>query len=361
MQKNQFDSFDFQLFLLIVLVMAATSSADEAEAEEDASAGTPEFDGASYKLTNTDLGVEVTFFGTGLSGTPATNTFAGTVQSFSVANIGSSKPASTILLPVATSLQDLNDAADAVPATPNPKNAKGFLELLMPKGSPFPNLDFIGHNGKDIGLGFGGDDSFVLKGGDDIVFASRGDDTVQGGTGNDTFDARYINTGSTIDLGKGTVKMGKHSATLTKVENAVGTNKDDSLIGNGKANALTGRGGNDTLVGKGGNDNLDGGQGKDVLRGGSGKDKLTGGQDNDKLIGGGGPDTFFFSDKKGADNGTDRIKDWQEGIDKIQIKGGKPSEVKVTTKSGNTIVTYDEGKIVIEDETLTKGDIDFLF
>ena len=54
-----------------------------------------------------------------------------------------------------------------------------------------------------------------------------------------------------------------------------------------------------------------------ILVGGAGNDVLHGGQGNDVLLGGAGSDRFQFSGL----NGTDRIADFQQGLDKIDITG----------------------------------------
>src|SRR5689334_3907612 len=64
-------------------------------------------------------------------------------------------------------------------------------------------------------------------------------------------------------------------------------------------------------------DILIGTAGDDVLRGKNGDDTLTGGLGNDLLVGGNGADHFVFA----KDGSTDTIKDFQSGIDKIDLTG----------------------------------------
>lgn len=89
-----------------------------------------------------------------------------------------------------------------------------------------------------------------------------------------------------------------------------GTNGDDNLKGTKHRDKIKGLDGNDVLKGKGGNDKLYGGPGDDVLIGGGGKDF------QDKLWGGPGADTFVYRNKK---HGFDTIKDFETGIDKIDL------------------------------------------
>ncbi len=92
----------------------------------------------------------------------------------------------------------------------------------------------------------------------------------------------------------------------------------DLLKGLGGPDFLFGRGGDDKLLGNGGGDHLYGGAGEDVLRGGRGSDWLTGGSGNDKIWGGAGSDYFLFD--ADLDNGLDRIKDFDDGRDRIVIE-----------------------------------------
>jgi len=112
-----------------------------------------------------------------------------------------------------------------------------------------------------------------------------------------------------------------------------GTNGNDKLVGKGGNDELDGRGGrdklfgnsghdelggdsgNDLLYGNGGNDDLDGGSGNDKLWGGKGRDELDGDNGIDVLVGGKGADRFIFDENAGRD----LIKDFQVGVDRIEI------------------------------------------
>ncbi len=79
-----------------------------------------------------------------------------------------------------------------------------------------------------------------------------------------------------------------------------------------------GSSGADTLEGGLGNDTLHGSSGNDSLSGNIGNDTLIGGDGMDTLIGGSGQDVFVI-----ANNGsTDRIQDFEDGFDLIQLDGG---------------------------------------
>ncbi|SDD58142.1 Hemolysin-type calcium-binding repeat-containing protein, partial [Ruegeria marina] len=76
--------------------------------------------------------------------------------------------------------------------------------------------------------------------------------------------------------------------------------------------------GNDFLFAVNGNDDLQGGAGNDSLYGGANDDTLSGGADDDILYGGQGSDTFEF----GINDGQDVIRDFEDGIDVIDLLGG---------------------------------------
>lgn len=72
----------------------------------------------------------------------------------------------------------------------------------------------------------------------------------------------------------------------------------------------------DTSAGAGGT--LWGGNGDDSLTGGAGDDTLRGGSGDDTLTGNGGADTFVF-EATGAANGSDTVRDFTPGSDKLDV------------------------------------------
>lgn len=129
----------------------------------------------------------------------------------------------------------------------------------------------------------------------------------------DTIDLSGISStnafGGRVDLAAGTLGhlglegfVGQNipAATLSGIENAVGSNFTDVLIGNGVANELRGGGGDDTINGAGGDDFLVGGAGRDTIVGGSGRDVIRGDDfanaaSADTLTGGADADIFMFA------------------------------------------------------------------
>lgn len=123
----------------------------------------------------------------------------------------------------------------------------------------------------------------------------------------------------------------------------VGTNENDTLIGGIQNDIFLGLQGDDSLIGNAGNDVFFGGDDNDTLIGGIGNDVLLGEVGNDHLIGGEGEDTLFGSEGNntltggaGVDlfaigfnlgNSTNRITDFEVGVDKIAI----PAFLDLTT------------------------------
>jgi Ca2+-binding RTX toxin-like protein len=181
----------------------------------------------------------------------------------------------------------------------------------------------------DRAWGAGGDDSFLINGAASI-YGGKGRDSVAFtsetyGLDEDGCVAVVKAThGVNLQLGLGTLVdgFGNH-ATVTSIEEALGTRFADTLTGGDEANALLGgngadllqgSGGNDTLWGEADNDSLSGGDGYDWLFGEAGADFLSGSDGHDTLVGGAGRDTlmgetggdvFLFEDgDTGATRGT---------------------------------------------------------
>ena len=185
-----------------------------------------------------------------------------------------------------------------------------------------------------------------------------GNDTLDGGTGSDWL---YVtgSTNSVVNLAKTTGQNTGYGTDIIKnIENASGGKGVDKFYGTTGNNTLKGNNGNDILQGKNGNDNLQGGNNNDKLYGGNGNYKLYGGNGNDFLkgdagrdilqgdagkdtmFGGAGADTFVFkktSDSSASGSKADIIKDFTQGLDKIDLH-----YIDASTKlSGNNAFTFD--------------------
>ncbi|MEH6736918.1 MAG: calcium-binding protein [Sulfitobacter sp.] len=226
------------------------------------------------------------------------------------------------------------------------------------------NDTLYGDDGNDTLGGFFGDDLFFGGDGNDVVWGNLGDDRGWGGKGNDSlgggdgYDLLYGDDGNDLVWGgsdEDTLSGGDGSDTVG------GFFGDDIMKGNDGDDFVWGNTGRDTLYGDNGNDLLGGGDGNDVLYGGNGDDDLRGDSGNDTLYGGSGADQFYF---RFDQPGSDRIKDFQIGIDVIMIDvlPRKYRDLDMRQKGNDVVITLPDIEIRIEDinlNDLDSGDILF--
>jgi len=156
-------------------------------------------------------------------------------------------------------------------------------------------------DGNDMLTGNDAANTLLGMRGNDTLEGRGGDDRLEGGAGIDTASYLGSNLGIDIDLTRAT-QTGGHAQgdVLVGIENVTGSAHNDRITGDGNANMLAGGFGNDTI---------NGGLGNDILFGGHGDDDLTGGAGNDR---------FCFDVNSG---GNDRIVDFQDGRDMIDLRG----------------------------------------
>lgn len=263
-----------------------------------------------------------------------------------------------------------------------------------------------GAAGNDRLDGRAGDDLLYGGAGNDLLIGARGADSLNGGEGTDTASYLFSAEGVRVSL-KAESQRGGDAAgdVLSNIENLTGSRQADVLAGDAQANrlqgsdgadVLRGRGGedvllgqkgndqivggghgdrlagaagSDTILGDGGDDRLNGGAGADSLRGGAGSDRLKGGaqgdflqgdKGNDVLIGGAGADVFFF--RTGV--GSDRIVDFQDGRDLIEIGRGATafSDLSISNGRIGARIEFSDVSIVLKghDASVLSED-DFLF
>lgn len=169
-----------------------------------------------------------------------------------------------------------------------------------------------------------------------------------------------VNTTNTgiLDAGTFSINYGSQFETL------IGTGYADTLYGHTGKERISGGGGNDRIEGDKGHDRLQGGNGKDTILGQAGKDKLFGGNWHDILKGGGGNDIIFggngndrMSGGKGADmfvfnsgatTGSDRITDFQDGVDLLKFSGGaRFADFSITPVGDDTRIDWDNGSVFL--------------
>ncbi|GIX12909.1 MAG: hypothetical protein KatS3mg118_0868 [Paracoccaceae bacterium] len=237
--------------------------------------------------------------------------------------------------------------------------------------------------GDDVYFGPGSDPAFAIADGGRLVA------TIWDAGGNDTFSAANQSGSVVIDLRPGMFSrigapaeniaiaravLGTRSQSAW-IENAVGGAGRDRITGNKLANTLDGGTNNDRLfgaqnndlilggagrdrvMGEDGDDTLHGGADSDVLGGGDGADRLDGGAGDDFLSGGAGADVFILA----PDAGNDRIRDWEDGIDRIDlsalaiaydaltITNGAPGRVRVDFGAGTLVVMDQTGLLSATD------------
>ncbi len=127
---------------------------------------------------------------------------------------------------------------------------------------------------------------------------------------------------------------------------------NDLLLGRGRDDFLIGNNGNDELRGANGHDTLYGGGDDDLLIGGNGGDWLQGDIGNDILTGGNGNDDFVLATNKLAQQGTDTITDYGNGMDDILVKGDE-ARLEVDQSGSDVLLTYDGTLIGIVENTTT--------
>ena len=213
--------------------------------------------------------------------------------------------------------------------------------------------NMVGFAGNDTLTGLGGEDTLFGGDGGDLLDGGAGSDILDGGTGGfgvDTADYRSFSNGVNVNLVTGKANDGSGTDTLISIEDVQGTDFVDEIIGDQASNFLHGNGGADFISANGGDDIISGGAGNDRILGGSGADKISGGAGADTLTGGSEADTFqfLFLSEVGVGAGRDVIRDFEKGLDKINVSTLDAD----TSVSGNQTFSFvgsnafsDEGQI----------------
>ncbi len=257
-----------------------------------------------------------------------------------------------------------------------------------------------GGSGNDILNGNKGRDTLIGGAGGDDLFGNRGIDFLDPGSGQDDLDGggdfdRVSYAGSsagvTVNLDTGIGSGGDAEGdTFIRLERVTGSQFDDIITGNEFGNSLKGNDGADTIFGLSGRDVIEGRKGNDILHGGDKNDNILGGADNDKLFGDAGfdklfgglgndeltggadADYFVFNSSLGA-FGADVIFDFENGIDKIDVRDvfaiANPaniadtfSDLTVSVSAGFGVkVKFEAGQVIYLDDAatgITVADID---
>ncbi|MFS4583476.1 calcium-binding protein [Phaeobacter sp. C3_T13_0] len=174
---------------------------------------------------------------------------------------------------------------------------------------------------------YSGADSISLGAGDDTVAAGSGHDFVTGGLGTDSLRGGY---------GADTLH---------------GNGGDDILRGGVGRDVIFGGVGDDVIGGGRGHDRLIGASGNDTIRGGAGVDRLYGGTGEDMLTGGSGADIFIFN----RGDHTDRITDFEVGVDRIKLGAGADSmdDVDFGQEGDDVAVYFANVTVLVENTTIS--------
>ena len=225
-------------------------------------------------------------------------------------------------------------------------------------------------DGDDIVVAGLGDDVVYGEAGDDLIFGEAGNDTIFGGSGNN----RLIG-GAGIDVlvaedGNDAIYGGADNDVIYSFggdDVVFGGDGSDTIFGGAGNDTLRGGAGNDVIADMSGNDDLDGGDGNDVINALAGDDRVTGGNGDNIVLGGTGADMFYQ-----AGTGTDRILDFQIGIDKIALSSSVTdfqtliaSAQDITDANGDNFVIIangDNGQFVLSNlSTVDLSESDFIF
>jgi Ca2+-binding RTX toxin-like protein len=250
------------------------------------------------------------------------------------------------------------------------ENAIGTAKADLLEGNKGKNK-LEGSGGGDTLNGLGENDLLIGGRGNDILAGGSGEDSLDGGRGFDIADYSASNQAVQVNLKTGNTNGGHATRdTFNSVEGLVGSKFNDTLRSNSGANTISGGRGDDLIVTGKGRDSLNGGAGDDTLNGqkdndslngGRGNDRIEGGAGNDKLWGAQGKDIFVFSGD--TDTGRDRIKDFNNGVDIIEISGSTTfADLKITKKSGDIKIEWADNIIFLEDESgpINRTDFDFV-
>lgn len=205
----------------------------------------------------------------------------------------------------------------------------------------FSGIDRIdGSPGSETMIGSTGSDTFRPSQGDDGFDGKRGFDTVI--YDYTTLDSTWVDLASGVAVSRFFTDGLRNVDGLRSIEAVIGSDRAfDDFRGNKAGNLLDGAGNDDRLSGR------------------NGKDTLIGGDGDDTLMGGNGRDTFRFD----PDDGADRILDFENGADWIEITGGIGfADLEITDFGRHTAVTFEATTVILlKTEHTLIGAEDFLF
>lgn len=328
----------------------------------------PSFDGSSITRGTLSGGTSIQFTGRNLT-LDGDGGVSGQVRRIELSQVGESEP-DAVLTGFSARLDRLDAAALRADDVFSSRAFGQFLDLLMEDENRIVGSrgrDVLeGGPGSDVMNGGRGNDVFIFNAhpvpGNDSASEHMPFDTIRGGSGRRdllVFEDNDLGFGYSVNLEHHTINQRTEDTSarigeVYGVDDLRGSNNADLFEGNGRANRFWGEDGNDRLFGGGGNDRLYGGRGRDELVGGTG---------NDTMDGGPGRDTFVFESSIFYDpQGDDTIVNFEHAADRIRFATPvHPDSVEVAIVGQNTLITYSNGTILLENVQLTRSDIDFDF
>ena len=212
----------------------------------------------------------------------------------------------------------------------------------------------VGGLGNDWLLGGEGNDSLAGNAGDDRLEGGNGNDTLRGGDGTDAIDG-----GAGVDLATG--GAGDDTILGAAGNDILKGGEGDDIIDGGEDNdRIVGAAGDDWLTGGTGNDTIFGGDGDDVIDAGGGADRINAGLGDDVITAGFGADVIVFRDRN---FGEDIVLDFQDGVDKLNVKGLISSFAAVTVEGNGSdaILSFARGEVILRGMAGLVDASDFIF
>lgn len=148
-----------------------------------------------------------------------------------------------------------------------------------------------GRAGADLMWGFSGNDTYYI---DNV--ADRAVEATDGG-----IDTIVTRTSFSLESNSEIEILRTYGSATTHWIDLIGNRYDNTILGNAGTNTLAGMGGDDTIWAYAGDDRIAGGMGNDILTGGVGADR------------------FIFDTALDAAANVDCIKDYQCGVDAIEL------------------------------------------
>lgn len=232
-----------------------------------------------------------------------------------------------------------------------------------------------------------GDQIFGSAAGNDLLIAGSGRDSILGGSGNTTIQggaaANVVFTGGgsslvnggiagsdTIVGGVGSLRVNAQGGDAifggSGALNVTGSKSGaDSVVGGVGPLIVNGQGANMLVVAGTATSNIQVGNGASLIFAGTGSSSVTGGAGSLQVVLGAGATTVrqgsgpaVYDVVKGAAGGTDAISGFRPSTDQIHLFGYLPSEQRVTSSGGSSLVSLADGtKIQIVGVTNLGGSV----